>query len=116
MTTFAELIDEAGEAGAVLAALLEVARAEVPETEEGISYGVPALFYSGYPLLGLARNANGFALYPFSGAILAELNADVSAFRVSKGSLGFDVNQQLPTELVVEMVRARRAEIDKKRP
>lgn len=114
MTTFADLIDEAGDAGPALTALLEVARSEVPGTEEGTSYGVPALFYAGHPLLGLARTAKGFSLYPFSGAILSGLGVELSAFRVSKGSLGFDVDQQIPTELVVEIVRARRSEIDEK--
>lgn len=114
MTTFADLIDEAGDAGPALATLLEVARGRVPETTEGTSYGVPALFYAGYPLLGLARNRKGFAVYPFSGAILAGLSADLSAFRVSKGSLGFDTDQRVPDELVVELVDARRAEIEQK--
>ncbi|HML51740.1 MAG TPA: DUF1801 domain-containing protein [Propionicimonas sp.] len=112
MTTFADLIGEAGDAGPTLAAVLAVARAEVPGTEEGTSYGVPALHYAGQPLLGLARNAKGFALYPFSGGILAELGTDLSAFRVSKGSLGFDHGQQVPSEVVIAIVRARRAEID----
>lgn len=114
MTTFADLIDEAGDAGPTLTALLDAARSEVPGTEEGTSYGVPALLYAGQPLLGLARTARGFSLYPFSGAVLGRLHTDVSAFRVSKGSLGFDLNQSVPRGLVVEIVRARRAEIDEK--
>lgn len=115
MTTFADLIAEAGDAGPALTALLDAARTEVPGTEEGTSYGVPALFYAGYPLVGLARNAKGFALYPFSGAILAGLELDLSAFRVSKGSLGFDRDQPVGTDIVIAMVQARRAEIDEKR-
>lgn len=112
MMPFADLIAEAGDAGPALEALLDVARTEVPGTEEGTSYAVPALFYAGYPLLGLARNAKGFALYPFSGAILAGLGIDLSAFRVSKGALGFDHDQRVPTDIVIAIVRARRAEID----
>lgn len=113
MTTFADLIDEAGDAGPALIAILDTARSVAPDAVEGTSYGVPALLHAGLPLVGLARNAKGFALYPFSGGILEALSADLSSYRVSKGALGFDADQVLPVELVRAMVQARRDQIDR---
>ncbi|MEE9965135.1 MAG: DUF1801 domain-containing protein [Propionicimonas sp.] len=115
MTTFADLIDEAGDAGPALSAILDTARSIAPDAVEGTSYGVPALFHAGLPLVGLARNAKGFALYPFSGAILVGLSADLSSYRVSKGALGFNADQRLPQELVRAVVEARRDQIDELR-
>lgn len=113
MTTFADLIEEAAEAAPALQSILDTARREVPDAVEGVSYGVPALLHAGQPLLGLARTEKGFSMYPFSGTLLAELSGDLSDYRVSKGALGFTAAQVPPAELVRQIVRARRAQIDR---
>lgn len=114
MTTFADLIDEAADAAPALRAILDATLAEVPDAVEGTSYGVPALFHAGKPLLGLARTAKGFSLYPFSGELLAQLPADLTDYRVSTGALGFDATHVPPVALVLQIVRARRDQIDRK--
>lgn len=116
MTTFADLIEDAADAAPALRAILDAAQAEVPDAVEGTSYGVPALFHAGKPLIGLARTAKGFSLYPFSGTLLTELPNDLSDYRVSKGALGFDATHVPPVTLVLQIVRARREQIDRAQP
>ena len=45
-----------------------VARDEVPEAEQGLGYGMPALVYRGKPLVSVMRAKKHIGIYPFSPA------------------------------------------------
>jgi uncharacterized protein YdhG (YjbR/CyaY superfamily) len=55
----------------ILAALAAILRRLLPEAEEGISYGLPALKIKGKAVAGLAASAGGGSYYPFSGGVTA---------------------------------------------
>lgn len=113
MTGFAEMIAAADPAGAaVLQELLALARTEVPEVEEGISYGVPALRHRGRPLIGVGQTANGYSVYPFSAAVVAAVSPDLPGYRVSKGTIGFSVDRPIPTAVLSRIIQLRLAELD----
>ena len=88
--------------------------AEVPGAEEGTRYGMAALTYRGKPLIGFRAAKDHLSVFPFSptavDAVKDELRGDVS-----KGTVRFRLDQPLPDSVVLGLVRARVAEIDKVR-
>lgn len=96
----------------VIAGLYAVAREEVPEAEQGKSYGMPALLYRGKPLLSLMRTKKHIGLYPYSGQVVADLAAALTDFDCSTGTIRFQPERPVPDDLLREVVRLRRAQID----
>src|ERR1700740_2399555 len=74
---------------AVIAHVYDVARETVPETEQGLSYGMPTLMYRGKGLLAVMRNKKHIGLYPNSGRVLSEFAEQLAEFDVDKGTLRF---------------------------
>ena len=94
-----------------LARVLAVAMEEVPDAEQGTSYGVPALWFVGKPLLGFRASAKHLAVYPFSPAAVDAVRDQVPGAQLSKGTVRFTVEAPLPEQAVRDLVRARRDEI-----
>lgn len=94
-----------------LARVLGLALAEVPEAEQGTSYGLPALRYRGKPLLGFKAAANHLAVYPFSPAAVDAVRDQVPSASLSKGTVRFTVDAPLTEQAIRDLVRARRDEI-----
>lgn len=114
MTSFAELLAAADpEGAAAIRALIDLAKAQAPEVTEGVSYAVPALRYHGRPLIGVGKNAKGYAIYPFSATALAAVTKDLDGYRLSTGAIGFDSGRPVPPEVVSQLIRLRIIEIDK---
>lgn len=89
-----------------------IARAAVPDTEQGSGYGMPALTYRGKSLLAVMRAKAHIGLYPFSGkaiAAIADLLVDVD---YSAGAIRVPLDAVLPDATVRALVEARRAQID----
>ncbi|WP_448630906.1 iron chaperone [Cellulomonas soli] len=99
----------------VIGRVYAVAREVVPDVEEGLGYGMPALIYRGKPLLSVIRAKQHIGLYPFSAAVVsavAEQVALVAGSSTSKGTIRFQPTSPLPDEVVRALVTARRVEID----
>jgi uncharacterized protein YdhG (YjbR/CyaY superfamily) len=94
-----------------LARVLALALEEVPEAEQGTSYGIPALRYRGKPLIGFQVAAMHLAVYPFSAAAVDAVRDHVPADRLSKGTVRFTVDAPLPEQAIRRLVQARRDEI-----
>jgi len=47
-----------------------IAREMLPESEEVISYAMPAIKYKGKPIIGFAARKNHIGIYPFSGKVI----------------------------------------------
>jgi uncharacterized protein YdhG (YjbR/CyaY superfamily) len=97
---------------AVIARVYDVARAVVPEAEQGTSYGMPALVYRGKGLLSVMRTKKHIGLYPYSGQVLGALAELLAAFGWDKGTLRFQPDAPPDDRLVELIVSARCAEID----
>ncbi len=97
---------------AELTRLVDIARRIVPDAEEGMGYGMPALRHRGKPLFAVASAAKHLSLFPFSGSIVEALADDLDGYSVSKGTIRFDVDRPLPESLVEKVVRMRLAEIE----
>jgi uncharacterized protein YdhG (YjbR/CyaY superfamily) len=98
---------------AVIGHVYGVARATVPEAEQGMSYGMPTLMYRGKGLLAVMRTKKHVGLYPNSGRVLPEFAERLADFDFDKGTLRFQPDAPPPDELIELIVAARRAEIDR---
>src|SRR5213592_986534 len=95
---------------AVLQRLRETIHAVAPETEECISYGIPAFRLNGRSLVFFGAWANHCSLYPGSSTTLKNFRDDLKGFQVRKGTVRFSPDNPLPITLVKKLVKARIAE------
>jgi uncharacterized protein YdhG (YjbR/CyaY superfamily) len=106
-------LDGLGEpAGAILTAIADRARVLVPEAEEGMGYGMPALRYRGRPLLSVRETATHLSLFPFSAEVVGAVARSLDGYSVSTGTIRFSAEQPLPGDVIDRIVLLRRAEID----
>jgi len=79
----------------------------LPDGEEKIHYGVPAIQIDGKSIAGYASTKKHCSYYPHSGALLEPLAASLTKYDYSKGTLHFPVDKCLPISLVRKLVKAR---------
>lgn len=78
-----------------------------------MSYGMPALKLDGRPLIGVAAAAKHLSIFPFSPAVIDAVAARLEGFSLSKGTIRFTPDHPVPDDVLEEVVRLRRAEIQK---
>jgi uncharacterized protein YdhG (YjbR/CyaY superfamily) len=100
---------------AALARVRAVVDGVVPEAEEGISYGMPAFLYAGRPLLGFRAAKRHLSVFPFSPAAIEAVKDRLEGFDLSKGTIRFSPDSPVPEDLLADLVRARKQEIDTRR-
>ena len=83
----------------------------VPDGEECLAYGVPAIRWNGKLVAGYAAYRRHLSYLPHSGSVLASLAEETAGYETSKGALRFPVDAPLPRPLVEALVRARLTEI-----
>jgi uncharacterized protein YdhG (YjbR/CyaY superfamily) len=64
----------------------------LPDAEQGISYGVPALRLGGKTIAGFAAFKDHLSYLPHSGKVLGQLAGDLTGYTMTKGSLRFPVD------------------------
>jgi uncharacterized protein YdhG (YjbR/CyaY superfamily) len=89
---------------------------EVPDAEQGTSYGMAALRYRGKPLLGFRAARDHLSIFPFSPQAVDAVREDLTAFDISKGTIRFSAAYPLPDDVVRRLVRSRVAEADLSAP
>lgn len=94
----------------IIAHVYDVARQVVPEAEQGIGYGMPALVYRGTSLLSVMRAKKHFGVYPFSPAAIVEILPLLDGVDHAKGTIRF--THPLPDATIRALVAARKAQID----
>jgi uncharacterized protein YdhG (YjbR/CyaY superfamily) len=83
------------------------------EATEAISYQMPAFKYKG-TLVWFAAFSKHCSLFPGASVIEAFKN-ELKDYRLSKGTIQFPVDKPLPAALVKKLVKARLAEIERKK-
>jgi uncharacterized protein YdhG (YjbR/CyaY superfamily) len=101
MPTFDEYVDH----------VRTVVLATEPDAEEGTSYGMLAWRLAGKPLLGVNPAKAHLGIYPFSPEAVDAVRDRLEGFTVTKGGVQCTPEQPVPDEVIVELVRLRRAEI-----
>lgn len=83
----------------------------MPDTDQGLSLGVPAFRVDGRVFAGFSATKHHLSYLPHSGTVLSELDEDVAGHARSKGVLRVAVDTPLPEEPVEKLISARRLEI-----
>lgn len=97
---------------AALLRVIEVARRAVPRAVDGVSYAVPALKVDGKPLIGVSAAARHLSIFPFSPAAIDAVRADLDGFALSKGTIRFTAEHEVPENVIERLVAVRLAEIE----
>ena len=84
-----------------------------PETTEIISYRMPAFKYKGV-LVWFAAFSDHCSLFP-TAAVIEAFKNELKGFSTSKGTIQFPTDKPLPTALVKKLVKARIAQIERKK-
>jgi uncharacterized protein YdhG (YjbR/CyaY superfamily) len=100
------------EHGPAFRRIVALASTTAPDAEQGTSYGMPALIYRGRPLLGFAAAKAHLSIFPFSPAVVDGVRAHLDGYSLSKGTIRYTTEAPLPDDVVTEVVRLRRDEID----
>jgi len=107
---YLESLDDASRA--TVEHLYRVARETVPEAEQGLGYGMPALVYRGKPLLSVMRAKAHVGVYPFSPDAITAVSDLLDEVDHAKGTIRTPVDRPLADELIRRLVSERRAQID----
>ena len=90
-----------------LAALRRDIASVIPDAQECISYGYPAVRWRGKVIAGFGAFKGHLSYFPHSGSVLTSLGDELASFSQSKGALRFAVDAPLPRQLVEKLVRIR---------
>ena len=90
----------------------DLALTEAPEATEGTSYGMAALLLGGRPLLGMRAAKGHLSVFPFSPEVVAAVAGRLAGAALSKGTVRFTAADPLPEDVLRDLVRLRRAEIE----
>lgn len=94
---------------AALQRVRRIVRAEIPDAEERISYGMPTVGSNGRWLVGFCAFGKHCSFFPGARPI-AVCKADLKAFKTSKGTIRFTPEQPIPAKLIRKLVSVRRRE------
>jgi uncharacterized protein YdhG (YjbR/CyaY superfamily) len=91
--------------------ILRLALSVAPDAEQGTSYGMAALRCDGKPLIGFRAASGHLSIFPFSPAVVDAVRDRLEGLELSKGTIRFTLDKPLPDDVVLDVVRLRRAEI-----
>ncbi|HET8873038.1 MAG TPA: DUF1801 domain-containing protein [Gaiellaceae bacterium] len=97
---------------AELERIRQTVRREVPEAEEGRSYGVPAFRYKKRPLLGFRASKNHLSVFPFSPEAVDTARDELVGFELSKGTVRFTPDKPIPDSALKRLLDHRLREIE----
>jgi uncharacterized protein YdhG (YjbR/CyaY superfamily) len=84
-----------------------------PEATEAISYGIPAFKYKG-TLIWFAAFEKHCSVFP-TAAVIEQFENELRGLATSKGTIQFPTNKPLPATLIRKLVKARLAQVEKKK-
>jgi len=87
-----------------LARLRKAIRAEIPDAEEVISYGIPTYKHHGM-VASFAAFKNHCSFFP--GHTVRDFEKELQNYKIAKGTVQFTPEKPIPERLVRAMVRAR---------
>lgn len=94
-----------------LTRLRELAKTTCPEAVELMSYGMPAYKYKGRPLIYFAAFPKHIGVYATPTAHV-KFSKMLTKYKQGKGSVQFPLDQDLPVEMIREMIEFNVQEID----
>ena len=92
-----------------------IVRATAPGAVEHFSYQMPGFRLEGQALVWFAAFKRHTSLFPITPALVRAHRIDVSDYVTSKGTIQFRLDAPLPVALVKRLVKARVAEVRKRK-
>lgn len=89
-------------------------REVIPNSEEGIAWGMPVYKVEGKYVAGFAAFKNHCSYFPYSGGVTETLFLDLEKYVTSKGTVHFPIDKPLPKTLIRKLVKVRLAELKRK--
>jgi uncharacterized protein YdhG (YjbR/CyaY superfamily) len=83
-------------------------RSEVPEAIEKISYGMPTFYLKGN-LIHFAAFKDHYGFFPGPSGI-DQFEKELSPYRTGKGTLRFELNKELPWDIIKKIIKFRQNE------
>ena len=93
----------------LLSQLEQLIRQASPEATTDFKYGMPTFVLHGINLVHYAGYAKHIGFYPTPTAI-DQFAEQLKPYVTSKGAVQFPLDKPLPTQLIIDMVRARNLE------
>ncbi|OQB05903.1 MAG: hypothetical protein BWY19_00682 [bacterium ADurb.Bin212] len=93
----------------ILQKIRELVKAEMPDAEEAMGYGVASFRLNGKPLLYYAAFKNHIGIYPVPKAD-GKLADEIKKYQTGKGTMQFILDKPIPYNFIKSLVRARRDE------
>ena len=90
-----------------------LAKQQVPDAEEAISYGMPALKYHGKAFLGFDIHKHHVGLYPYGSATIMALKSDLKTYKTSSGAIQIPFERPIPEALLHKIIAHRISLIDR---
>ena len=90
--------------------LRQTIRDVVPDATEAISYKVPTFKYQDRPLVAYGATETGCTFYLMSTDVFNAFKAQVKDYKTGKGSIRFQPDSPIPSDLVTRIVKARISE------
>lgn len=81
-------------------------REMVPDAVEAVSYGMPAFIYKNKYLVGYRAFKRHLSIFPTAAPIEA-LRDQLGAFKISKGTIQFTLDNPIPEGLLKQLVLLR---------
>lgn len=96
----------------ILKKILEVVRLHAPEAEMGFAYGMPAFKWYG-PLVYIGAYKEHIGFYPTPSGLGLKISG-LEKYKQGKGTLRFPLDEEIPYDLIGEVVRQRVLENNEK--
>ena len=112
-STFKKLPKEQQKA---LLATLKSAESLFPKAERAIAWGMPTLKIGDDNLCHIQGFKNHNSLFPSTGSIATQLKSELAKFKVSKGTIQFELDKPFPKPLLKKLLLARLNQINSSYP
>jgi uncharacterized protein YdhG (YjbR/CyaY superfamily) len=110
-TVDAYLATLSAERRAGIEVIRKVVNAAAPEATETIAYAMPALrSHGGQFLVSYAAYKRHYSLFPASERVIEELGPALTPHLSGSGTIQFQADQPIPTELIARIVEIRFSE------
>ena len=83
-----------------------IIRAAAPDAEDVISYNMPAFRFHGM-LVYYAAWKEHIGFYGVSASIVDVFKKELSPYKISKGTVQFPIDEELPADLITKIVKYR---------
>jgi uncharacterized protein YdhG (YjbR/CyaY superfamily) len=117
MTSFTALVKKfPKEQQLALLQTIEAAEKLYPHAKRAIAWGMPTLQVGEDNLCHVMGFKNHNSFFPSSGAIAEQLANDLKSFKVSKGTIQFDLVKPFPSKILKKVLAARLQQINDSYP